>query len=173
MFTGEKVYLRPYEKGDVDSILNYMNDDDVRRFLMPGIPFPYSKAEEEEWLESQKKVSECKNFAVIDKESGEYLGGCGINTLDWKNNLCYIGIFLGKPHWSKGYGYDAMKILCDFVFDQMNLRKILLNVYSFNERAIGCYKKIGFKEEGRLRKQIFRDGTFHDEIIMGFFREER
>jgi len=173
MLKGKIVKLRPYEREDIDSILEYLNDDEVSRFLMPGIPFPYSRDEEEAWFDSQKENKECKNFAIVNKETGEYYGGCGVNNIDWKNNICIIGLFLGKPHWSKGIGTDTLKVLCDFIFDQMNIRKISLNVYAFNERAIGCYKKMGFEVEGILKEQIFRDGKYHDELVMGYLRKNR
>jgi RimJ/RimL family protein N-acetyltransferase len=54
----------------------------------------------------------------------------------------------------------------------MNINKVNLNVYSFNERAIASYVKCGFKVEGRLRQRIFRDGKYHDEVIMGILRSE-
>lgn len=83
------------------------------------------------------------------------------------------GIFIGdKKYWGKGYGTDAMRVLVKFIFEQMNIHKVKLNVYSFNERAIKSYEKCGFKVEGVLRQEIFRDGRYYDEIIMGLLKEE-
>lgn len=65
-----------------------------------------------------------------------------------------------------------MRVLLAFVFDQMNINKAKLNVYSFNKRAIKSYTKCGFQIEGTLRQEIFRDGAFHDEIVMGILRSE-
>jgi len=54
----------------------------------------------------------------------------------------------------------------------MNMNKAKLNVYSFNKRAIKSYSKCGFQIEGTLRQEIFRDGAFHEEIIMGILKTE-
>jgi len=54
----------------------------------------------------------------------------------------------------------------------MNINKIKLDVYSFNIRAIKCYEKLGFKQEGTLRKEIFREGKYHDILVYGMFRDE-
>jgi len=45
-------------------------------------------------------------------------------------------------------------------------------VLSYNERALKVYRRLGFKEEGRLRQERFVDGAYHDLIIMGLLREE-
>ncbi len=50
--------------------------------------------------------------------------------------------------------------------------KIRFSTFAFNERAYKSYLKCGFKEEGRLRQRIFRNGKYHDEILMGLLREE-
>lgn len=105
-------------------------------------------------------------------EDNEYIGGCGINHVDWKNSRAEVGIFLGKPFWNKVYGTDAMRVLVNFIFNEMNLNKISLNVYSFNERAIRSYEKVGFKVEGVLKQHIYREGHYHDEIIMAILKSE-
>jgi len=65
-----------------------------------------------------------------------------------------------------------MRVLLRFIFEQMNINKVKLNVFSFNQRALRMYQKCGFKEEGRLRQELFRDGEYHDIILMGLLREE-
>jgi RimJ/RimL family protein N-acetyltransferase len=172
LLEGKQVRLREYRKEDVVLAHKYINDFEVKRLLVPGIPFPMRLEEEEKWYDSQSAFKDTYNFAIESLESGEYLGGCGINEVDWKNSVAVVGIFLGKPFWNKGFGSDAMRILLRFIFEQMNINKVNLNVYSFNERAISSYVKCGFKVEGRLRQRVYRDGKYHDEVIMGILRSE-
>lgn len=172
MLEGSLVRLREYKKEDITFAHKYINDFEVKRLLVPGIPFPMRLEEEEKWYDSQSAFKDIYNFAIEKKENAEYIGGCGINEVDWKNSVATVGIFLGKPFWSQGFGTDAMNILLGFIFNQMNLNKAGLNVYSFNERAIASYSKCGFVVEGRLRQQIFRDGKYHDEVLMGLLRSE-
>lgn len=173
MYTGKKVRLRAYEKEDVIYAWKYINDEEIKRLLMPGIPYPLTFEEEEKWFQQQSAFKDTYNFAIETLDEGKYIGGCGINHLDWKNSVATVGIFIGdKDYLSKGYGTDAMYTLVGFIFNQMNINKVKLNVYSFNERAIKSYKKCGFKIEGTLRQEIFRDGKYHDEYVMGILREE-
>lgn len=173
MFTGEKIRLREYMREDMPCALAYLNDPEVKRFLKPRIPFPITMEEQMKWYECNSSSKDKYSFAIEAIEDGRYIGGCGINETDWKNSSVVIGIFIGdKKLWGKGYGYDAVKVLIEFIFLQMNINKIKLSVYAFNERAIKCYEKCGFKREGTLRQEIFRDGKYHDEHIMAILREE-
>jgi len=170
---GDLVRLREYHKEDLPLAWKYVNDWEVRKFLNPGISLPWKFEEEEKWYEELSSKNE-KNysFAIERKSDNQYIGGCGINDLDWKNSVATVGIFLGKAFLSHGYGTDAMRILVNFIFSEMNIHKILLRVFAFNERAIKSYQKVGFKIEGTLRSQIFREGKYHDEILMGVLEEE-
>ncbi|MCA0386620.1 MAG: GNAT family N-acetyltransferase [Firmicutes bacterium] len=174
MYKGELIKLRPYGKEDIPRILELINDEEIKSLLTPGIPFPYTYEDEVKWLNSLTAMS-CGvySFAIETLAEGLYIGGCGVNTVDWKNSVVEVGIFIGdKAYLSKGYGTDAMRTLINFIFNEMNIRKVKLNVYSFNPRAIRSYEKLGFVREGVLRKEIFRAGEYHDIHVMGLFREE-
>jgi len=173
MYTGEKVRLRAYKREDVQLAQEYLNDAETKRLLTPGIPFLITLEEEHKWFESLSAFKDTYNFAIETLEEGKYIGGCGINQIDWKNSVATVGIFIGdKNYWGKGYGSDAMKVLVRFIFEQMNVNKIKLFVYSFNERAVRSYEKCGFVKEGVLRQEIFRDGKYHDEYVMSILKDE-
>lgn len=172
MFEGKKVKLRGLKMEDVEPAYQYMCDPEVLLNLGPGIPYPMTLERERQWFESQIAMKDTYNFAIEDIETGLYIGGCGINKVDWKNRVATVGIYIGdKDFRGKGYGTEAMELLVDFIFDQMNINRIQLFVLSFNERAIRSYKKVGFKEEGRLKQSVFRNGRYYDEIIMSILRE--
>jgi len=93
----------------------------------------------------------------VDLEREELIGNIGFVNLDLINKVGELGIFIGnKDYWGKGYGMEAIQLLLDFGFNMLNLHNVYLRVFSFNKPAINCYKKIGFKEVGRIReaKQI-------------------
>lgn len=173
MYYGEKVKLRAYRKEDVESACNFMNDFETRRLMSTLIPYPFLMEQEQKWYEGLQNTKESYSFAIEDKETDKYIGGCGINKVDWINRVATVGIFIGdKNYWGKGFGTDAMKVLIRFIFEQMNMNKIKLNVFSFNERAKKCYEKCGFQVEGTLRQELFRDGKYYDEYIMSVLFEE-
>lgn len=172
MFTGKLVKLRAYKSEDIEKAQAYVNDPDFKRLVMPGVPYPLTLKDEETFIQKQSAFTDTYSFA-IETLDGEYIGGCGTNKVDWKNSNCVIGIFIGhKDYWNKGYGSDALEILVNFIFKEMNLNRITLNVFGFNARAIRAYEKCGFVKEGVLRQAIFKDGSYHDDVVMGLLRED-
>ncbi|WP_366938276.1 GNAT family protein [uncultured Clostridium sp.] len=175
IFTGSKVALRGYSYEDIVVAHKFVNDYEITKNLALGSIFPVSLDEEEEFIRKSCARSDdmtC-NFAIESLEDGEYIGGCGINETDLKNRNCTVGIFIGeKELWGQGYGTDAMEVLIQYAFNELNFEKIKLSVYSFNSRAIKCYANLGFVEEGQLKKEIFREGKYHDVILMAMFRED-
>lgn len=173
MYIGEKVKLREYRKEDIKKVQGYINDPELKGLLQNGIPFPYTLEDEYKWFENISATKDTYSFAIESLDEHNYIGGCGINNIDWKNSIAVVGIFIGdKNYWGNGYGTDAMKVLIKFIFEEMNINKIKLNVFSFNERAVKSYEKCGFKVEGVLRQEIFRKGKYYDDIVMGLLREE-
>ena len=174
MYSGQLVKLRAYKEEDIEKATVYINDEEVKKLMDSTIPFPMTKWQEEEWIRSRKANTDFTyDFAIEDLKTGKYIGGCSINECDVKNITCVVGIMIGdKEYWGKGYGSDALKVLIKFIFEEVNMNKIKLNVFSFNNRAIACYKKVGFKEEGILKKEIYRNGTYYDEIIMAMFKDD-
>lgn len=173
MYEGELVRFRAMRESDLDMAQAYINDPEVARNLSPRTPFLATAKDEKDFLDSISFTKDTYNFAIEAKDTNKYIGGCGVNEIDWKNSVATVGIMIGdKNYWSKGYGTDAMKLLVKFIFEQMNINKIKLCVYSFNERAKKCYLKTGFKEEGVLRQELYRDGAYHDIITMGILKSE-
>jgi RimJ/RimL family protein N-acetyltransferase len=90
-----------------------------------------------------------------------------------ENREAILGIAIGdRSYWDGGYGTDAMRVLCRFGFDMMNLHRIQLDVYEGNERAIHVYEKVGFQVEGRRREAMFKYGRYQDVIVMGLLSGE-
>ena len=170
MIVGQKTRLRAIEREDIPTFVRWFNDQEVRQFLEMYLPM--SKAEEEEWFEAYLKDDSRRNFAIETGE-GVHIGNIGLHDLDWKNRNAGLGIVIAeKEYWGRGYGSDAVMALLDFAFKEMNLHRIYLSVFDFNQRAIRCYEKCGFRHEGRAREALFRDGRYHDSQLMAILRQE-
>lgn len=171
MFEGKKTRLRSYKNEDLDILMEIM-DSEILETLAKGSIFPISLDKEKSFLESSmRKDGDCFNFAIETLEK-ELVGGCGINSVDRKNSVAEIGIWIGKKYQGKGYASDALRVLCRFIFNELNVHKITLNYFEFNEKAAICYEKVGFIKEGVKRKEIFRYEKYHNVIYMGLFKDE-
>ena len=170
MILGAKTRLRAIEREDIPTFVRWFNDPEVRHYLEMYLPM--SKAQEENWFEAQLKDTSSHIFA-IETEEGALIGNIGLVDLDWKNRSAVLGVVIGeKEYWGQGCGRDAISALLSFAFNEMNLHRIHLFTYDFNERAIHCYEECGFCLEGRAREAVFRDGRYYDSLLMGILREE-
>jgi RimJ/RimL family protein N-acetyltransferase len=172
MIEGKKVRIRAIEKTDIDEIMKWINDPEVKNNLL--LRYPISRFQEEKWIERALEENDQNNktFAIETKDC-IYLGGIGLHGIDWENRKAEVGIVIGKKeYWNKGYGTDAMMTILDFAFNQMNLHRVFLRVFEFNARGIKSYEKCGFKKEGVLREDRYRSGEYHDTIMMGMLKNE-
>ncbi len=93
--------------------------------------------------------------------------------IDFKNGNAELIIDIGETTMqNKGIGTEAITVILDYAFKELNLHRIYLNVFSFNERALGLYKKIGFVVEGKARESLFRNCSYYDIVQMGILQKE-
>jgi RimJ/RimL family protein N-acetyltransferase len=91
----------------------------------------------------------------------------------WAHREAWVAIGLGqRDYWGQGYGTDAMRLLLRYAFQELNLWRVSLGVFGYNERARRSYEKCGFVVEGAIRDRLQRDGRRWDMIIMGLLRAE-
>lgn len=171
MIDGTLVRLRAFERSDVDANHAFVNDMETLQSMVSGIPFPASMEDEYRWLEQQTSYSRGEYQFAIEDFQGDLVGRCGIIRLDWKNRVAELAIMIGAPYRRRGYGKEAMGLLCDFCFHEMNLHKLKVSVFGFNQSAIRCYQHNGFVQEGVLRQEIFRCGAYQDVVILSRLAE--
>jgi RimJ/RimL family protein N-acetyltransferase len=174
MISGESVRLRGVEESDIDKFVTWLNDPEVIQNLL--IFWPLTMKQEEKWFEelSKREPYEQPLAIEIKTDTGwELVGNSSLQKFDWITRCAEAGIFIGnKAHWGKGFGSEAMKLLLQFGFNRLNLNRIYLHVFETNPRAIRSYEKVGFKHEGRLRQDFYKNGQYIDVLIMGILRSE-
>lgn len=168
---GDKIYLRPLEMEDIDSFVLWLNDEEVRQYL--SMTSPLNKIREKEWVENLYKDDRNTVLGIVVKENDQLIGNIGMHRISIPHRQAGMGIFIGdKTCWSKGYGTEALKLIVGYGFDQLNLHRLHLTVFSFNARAIRTYEKVGFKREGVFREHLYRNGKYHDVYYMAILENE-
>lgn len=72
----------------------------------------------------------------------------------------------------RGLGTEILRWMCDYVFTTLGYHRIELSADATNARALRCYQKVGFAEEGRRRKRFWREGAWRDILEMAMLEEE-
>ncbi len=173
MFSGELVTLGAIEREYLPRYVEWLNDCDIRRNLAVSLPYPYTVESEEEWFNHQRHDDSSRTFAILTRAENRLIGNCGLNKIDWTNRSALFGIFIGdKDYHNRGYGTDATRALLRYAFEEGGLHRVELTVFAFNPRAIRAYEKAGFSLEGRRRQALFREGQWHDELIMAILEDD-
>jgi ribosomal-protein-alanine N-acetyltransferase len=175
MLKGKSVLLRPVKRSDISCFLKWFNDPEVVQYV--ELYMPMTEMSEEKYIE-ELGTTRAKRDAqfvmeVIEGASTKPIGTCGLHEIDSKDRKAIFGMVIGeKDYWSKGYGTEAARLIVNYGFQQLNLHRISSGAFAFNERSIKLQKKIGFREEGCLREAFFKNGQYHDLVLLGLLREE-
>lgn len=168
---GERLYLSPINPDEVDAYLEWMNEDKSLALNFGQYPLMVSTKSDLNWLYEPPK--NMHRFAIVVYENDTLIGSISLHNIDHLNRNAYIGIFIGgELNRSKGYGEEAIRLILDYGFSTMNMHSINLTVHADNYAGISCYKKIGFREVGRLPEVLFIDGKYVDKIYMSILEGE-
>lgn len=173
MIYGNGVRLRALERGDVPRMASWLNNPAVRSYLL--VHEPMSQAKEERWFEASLTSSNDFVYGIEVQVGDEWvhIGNAGLHRMDWVHRCAVFGIMIGEQaYWGRGYGTEATRALIGFAFGTLNLHRVQLDVFDFNERARRAYEKVGFRLEGTRRQAIFHEGAYHDEHLMAILRTE-
>ena len=164
------VCLRPLEEGDADFFVKHLNRWEVMKFLALYRPFSFTS--EKEWI---RGLDEKKADIIlgIENSDGVLIGSVGLHNINHKDRHATFGIVIAHQDFqNKGLGPEAAKLIIDYGFQQLNLRRVNSSAIAFNHRSIKMHLGLGFKEEGRARQKFFKNGNYHDELLFGLLREE-
>jgi RimJ/RimL family protein N-acetyltransferase len=170
---GDRVYLRAVEREDLARCHRWINDESLTATLAQR--YPVSLAQESDWIERATRGQDPSRLplAICLAKDDRHIGSCGLEAIDRDNRTATLGILIGEADCrGKGFGEDAVRALCRYAFDELDLRKVRLDVSVLNPRAEKTYVRVGFRREGILRQEAFRAGKPVDMIRMGLLKGE-
>lgn len=171
---GTKVRLRAVEMSDLENYFcNGEPDTDGQR-NGDRMLFPVSKELMRERVAKLAKSNPQGEdfFLIIEDNEGNPVGNINSHSCSPKDGTFEYGIGIKKDHRGKGYAGEAIRILLNYYFTELDYQKVNVKIYSFNEESIKLHEKLGFTLEGRLRRSFFAMGTHHDILCYGLTKEE-
>jgi RimJ/RimL family protein N-acetyltransferase len=173
MFTGERLRLAAFRPEDVQVCKRWYQDSDFTRMLDAAPARPKSESRLARWLEDEERNRDSYIFAVRTLDLDALIGFVQIDGVQWNHGVAWLAIGIGEPDYrGHGYGYEAMTLTLQFAYQEINLHRVQLTVFSYNTRAIRLYEKLGFQREGVFREALLRDGARHDMYLYGLLRDE-
>ena len=169
---GERVALRAPEPEDVALVTKWVNDREVTEFMFTG-QRPMGQPQVLQDLQRLIANSENVVFLIEDRKSEQPIGLAGLYDCQATARKAEFRILIGERSvWNQGCGTEVTELIVFYGFDRLNLNRIWLGITAENGRGIRAYEKAGFRQEGVLRQDIYRNSRYYDTIRMSVLREE-
>ena len=164
---GRLVALGPVHRGLLPLLWKWESDLDLS--LLTGDPSrPMTPEAIEQLYERYSKTDqESTTFLIYERPTLRPIGTAGLMSIHHLHRTAEFGIGIGERDcWGRGYGTEATRLILDYAFNVLALHNVMLRVFSYNERAIRAYLRVGFREIGR-RRQAQRIGSrVYDVVLM-------
>ena len=168
---GTRLILRPPQESDKADRLACGRDPEFRRMVggNPNVCPPLTIEEVEQWYDGM--CSEPRHW-IIEAEQ-RCIGTVRLHQRDPDNRRARYAIGIFDPTmWGKGLGTEATRLVLSHAFDVLGLHRVDLRVLAFNQRAIACYEKCGFVQEGVEREGALIGGEWHSDLMMSILEQE-
>lgn len=159
----KRFILRTIQKGDEFDIAKNANDKTISRNTS-AIPHPYKLKYAQDFVRKFKKKSRAEypqDLVFVIVVDSEVIGCVGLHKII-KNHKSELGYWLAKKYWGKGIVPEAVKIVTNFAFRKLKLKRVYARVYSFNMPSMKVLEKNGYKLEGIFKKDVEKEGRFFD-----------
>ena len=160
--------LRPVTEEDHVLLISLHNDPEVLRNLKNDRPITFGH-HMSWWNRVSHDPKEKRLIFFIDAQR---IGFTKFYDIDAVNRSCVLGADIEKSFRGKGLAKHMWSLMLDHCFNDTDLNRVSLTTAEFNVIGQRVYRNLGFIEEGRHIQALFRDGKFHDEILMYMLRDQ-
>ena len=174
---GDLVVVRHWEEDDADDLWDAIDNSRehlegwmpwVDRYRNPDDALEYARRSHARWL-----LREDLAVAIVEKATGQVVGGSGIHRADWKSRLFEIGYWIRQDREGRGYVSEAVQLLTRLAFDALDANRVELRIDSRNVRSLRVADRLGFVLEGTLRRKLpAPDGSIADMHVLALLPEE-
>lgn len=171
MLKSSHVALTPLMPEDMPLLFDWINDREQVLFNSSYKPVHWEQ--HKEWFEAIQGRADMVIFGIRLHDTNKLIGSCQLHGIHQIHRSAELQIRLGDiSERGHGYGSEAVHLLLNFGFKDLNLHRIYLHVFAANTAAIKTYEKTGFMYEGLLRQSAFIDNNYMDMIVMSILRED-
>jgi len=152
----DRLRIRHFQDSDLESFLDYRNDLDVARYQGWDVPYPREKAVEFVAEMSAKEPPVQGEAFFLKKDEPQ----------------AYIGCTIARPHWRKGYGIEATRRLLSYLFDELDLHRVIAITDVNNLASFHVLERMGFRREGHFVENLMFKGHWASEYHYAMLERE-
>ncbi|MCE2500908.1 MAG: GNAT family N-acetyltransferase [Dehalococcoidia bacterium] len=162
--------VRSFYLEDAEALAKYANNRNVWLNLRDAHPLPYRLEHAVSWLRMATRQWPEVHFAIASADEAIGYIGLGLQS-DVFYRSAEIGYWLGEPFWGRGIATAALQALTEYAFFQFNLIRLYAYVNVTNPASVRVLEKAGYEREGRLRKNVIKDGQVVDQFLYAMVKD--
>lgn len=161
----KRLTLKNISADDREFMLKQFSDDNVNRYLFDAEPFTCLEEADELIAFFTKPEPRAQHRWIITlTQTGEKIGTCGFHFWDRQKREMQIGYDLQSAYWQKGYGYEAMQAVIDFIKQETDAMRVDACIACENIASIKLAEKLGFEFLGKMEVLNFRGKDYPHRI---------
>jgi len=173
MLKGDRVALRAIEENDLPQLMEWRNEPIFRRYFRETAEI--NMLQQRDWFKNvSERGSLNKMFAIVDVNSGELYGACGLCYIDWINRSADFSIYIGYNdlYIDQILAGESALLMKDYAFNVLNLHRLWAEIYSIDERKKEFFKSLDFTLDGTFRQTYWYNGKWHDSLFFSLLSSD-
>jgi len=174
LWRGVNVRLRGIEPEDAETFYAWDSAETETARMVEWVWPAGSLAQARQWAE-RRATGESRNdefFFAIENAEGQLAGVINTHSCDRRVGSFKYGVSVAPAFRGRGYATEAVLLVLRYFFDELRYQKATAEVYAYNERSARFHERLGFVQEGRIRRLVFSQGQHFDLLVFGMTVEE-
>lgn len=169
----ERLLLRPFQASDGDRLFTIFSDPRVMRYWNSP---PWTSLDEAAPYVARElaamRAGEYISLGVVRTDTGTLIGTCTLFDLTEQCRRAEVGYSLASAEWGNGYMQEALTVLLDYGFSELNLNRVEADIDPRNTASARSLERLGFRREGLLRERWIVGGEMSDTALYGLLLKD-
>ena len=165
--------IRKWQLSDAAALAAALSNKKVQNNLRDGLPYPYTEQDGEEYISAMLSSDEKETFAFAITADNKVIGSIGVfRQENIHRQTAELGYYIAEEYWGKGIMTEAVKQICEYVFDKSDIIRIYAEPFAYNTPSCRVLEKAGFQYEGTLRSNAVKNGKVIDMKMYSYLKTE-
>ena len=165
--------IRKWKLSDAKDLAIALSNRKVQDNLRDGLPYPYTEQDGKDYISDMLSANEDDTFAFAITVDNKVVGSIGVfRQGNIHRQIAELGYYIAEEYWGKGIMTEAIKQICECVFDKSDIIRIYAEPFAYNIASCRVLEKAGFQYEGTLRSNAVKNGKAIDMKMYSLLKTE-
>lgn len=164
--------IRKWNLSDAPDLAATLSNRKIQDNLRDGLPYPYTEQDAKDYISAMLSADENETFAFAVTVDNRAIGSIGVfRQENIHRQTAELGYYIAEDYWGKGIMTEAVRQVCEYVFDKSDIIRIYAEPFAYNTASCRVLEKAGFQYEGTLRQNAVKSGKVLDMRMYSLLKE--